>query len=484
MKIAFLVSEVAPYAKTGGLADVARALPPCLSRAGLDIAVFTPYYRDVKRKGLTLIKAADGLPLPWNGGTERFSVWADPTTPYPVCFIEHDGYFDRDGLYGDEGGDFPDNGERFAFFSRAVLEALKTLPFEADILHVNDWQTAIALAYLSQTALSDDAFYARMRSVCTIHNLAYQGLFAPAILETVALPGRLFEFENLEFWGQINFLKAGILYASAITTVSPRYSREIQTPEFGFGLDGLLRRRAADISGILNGVDYGEFDPGSDLSIPARYTPDDPAAKALCKRDLLKEFSLPISPRKDLPLIGLVTRLAGQKGVDILLDALGGIFALGAKIIILGEGDSALQNALLAARERYPSFLGIKIGFDEGLAHRIYAGIDLLLVPSRYEPCGLTQMYGLKYGAVPVVRATGGLDDSIEEFNLSSGTGTGFKFAEASAAGLIGAVRRALAAYDRKDIWSGIIRNGMTQDFSWARSAGRYIELYESVTAK
>ncbi|MGD0781617.1 MAG: glycogen synthase GlgA [Candidatus Aminicenantales bacterium] len=483
MKIAFLVSEIAPYSKTGGLADVAGALPLCLSRAGLEIAVFTPFYREVKRRGLTLVKAAEALALPWKGGIERFNVWADPTTPYPVCFIEHDGYFDRDGLYGAEDGDFPDNGERFAFFSRATLEALKVLPFEADIIHVNDWQTAPALAYLGQTALAEDSFFARMRSVCTIHNLAYQGLFPPAILETIGLPQRLFHLEALEFWGQVNFLKAGILYASAVTTVSPRYSREIQMPEFGFGLDGLLRRRTSDVSGILNGVDYSDWDPASDPRLPARYTPADPSGKAVNKRELLKEFGLPV-PRKDSPLLGLVTRLAGQKGVDILLDALGGIFALGAKIIILGAGDSALQNALLAARERYPSFLGVSIGFDDALSRRIYGGSDLLLMPSRFEPCGLTQMYGLKYGAVPVVRATGGLDDTVEDYDSSAGTGTGFKFAEASAAGLVGAVRRATSVYGRKSVWAGIVRNGMTRDFSWAHSAGRYVELYEALAAK
>jgi starch synthase len=483
MKIAFLVSEVAPYAKTGGLADVAGALPLYLSRAGLDVAVFAPFYREVKRKGLTLVKAADGLSLPWKGGIERFNVWADPVPDYPVCFIEHDGYFDREGLYGDAQGDYPDNGERFAFFCRAVLEALKALPFEADIIHVNDWQTAPALAYLTQTGLADDPFYARMRSVCTIHNLAYQGLFPPALLETIGLPDRLCRLEALEFWGRVNFLKAGILYAAAVTTVSPRYSREIQTPEFGFGLDGLLRRRAADLSGILNGVDYGGWDPAADPRLPARFTAADTSGKAVCKRELLKEFGLPV-PRKDMPLLGLVSRLAGQKGLDILIDSLGGIFALGAEIVVLGHGDTALQNALAAARGRFPSFLGLKICFDEDLAHRVYAGSDMLLVPSRFEPCGLTQMYGLRYGAVPIVRATGGLDDTVDEYDAASGTGTGFKFVEASAAGLVAAVRRAQAVYGRKNAWAGIVREGMARDFSWPRSAGRYIELYEALAAK
>jgi starch synthase len=480
MKIAFLAPEVAPYAKTGGLADVAGALPRCLSRAGLDITVFVPFYREVKRKGLTLVKALDGRPLLWKGGTERFHVWADPTTPYPVCFIEHDGYFDRDGLYGDAAGDFPDNGERFAFFARASLEALKALPFEADVVHVHDWQAAVALAYLRRT-LAEDEFYARMRSVCTIHNMAYQGLFPPGILDGIGLPGRLFHFDEMEFWGQVSFLKAGILYATAVTTVSPRYSREIQTPEFGFGLDGLLRKRTEDVSGILNGVDYSAWDPASDVLLPARYTAAEPAGKAVCKRELLKEFGLPV-PRKDGPVLGLVSRLVGQKGLDILLEALGGLLALGTRIVVLGAGDPTLQDALLAARERYPSFLGVKIGFDEGLAHRVYGGSDLLLVPSRFEPCGLNQMYGLKYGAVPVVRATGGLDDTIEEFDPATGTGTGFKFDEPTPAALVGAVRRAVGVYGRKTAWTQVLRNAMAADFSWDRSALRYAALYAKIT--
>jgi starch synthase len=465
------------------LADVAASLPAALSRMGLDIAVFAPYYRAVKQKSLTLVKAAEGLSLPWKGSREAFTVWADPTTPYPVCFVEHDGYFDRDGLYGDETGDYPDNGERFAYFSRAVLEALKVLPFEADILHVNDWQSAPALAYLTQTELADDPFYARMRTVCTIHNLGYQGLFPSEILETVGLPARLFHHEALEFWGRVGFLKAGILYASAVTTVSPRYSREIQTPEYGFGLDGLLRHRADDLSGILNGVDYAGWDPAADNHLPARYSSSDLSGKAICKKTLLKEFGLDES-RKEVPLLGLVTRLAGQKGLDILIEALGGIFALGAKVVLLGDGDPAVRNAILRARELFPSFLGLRLGFDEALAHRVYAGSDMLLVPSRFEPCGLAQMYAQRYGTAPIVRATGGLDDTVEEFDPVALNGTGFKFAEASGSALVDAVRRALSVYNRKTAWAALVREDMKRDFSWSVSAARYAALYENLAAK
>jgi starch synthase len=479
MKIAFLAPEVAPYAKTGGLADVAGALPPGLSRAGLDVTVFMPFYGEVKRKGLRLIKVLADQPLAWDGGTERFQVWADPTTPYPVCFIEHDGYFDRDGLYGDAAGDYPDNGERFAFFAKAAMESLKALPFEADIVHVHDWQAAMALAYLRRT-YADDPFYSRMRSVCTIHNLAYQGLFAPSILAAIGLPERLFHFEELEFWGRVSFLKAGIIYADAVTTVSPRYSREIQTPEFGFGLDGLLRTRTDRLLGILNGIDDSAWNPAADPLLPARYSAADPAGKALCKRELLKEFGLP-AMRKEQPVFGFVSRLVGQKGPDILVDALGGLLSLGARLVVLGEGDAALQNALLAARQRYPSFVGVKIGFDETLARRIFAGSDLLLIPSRFEPCGLTQMYGLKYGAVPLVRATGGLDDSIQEFDPAAGTGNGFKFEEAVPAALIAAARRAVAVYGQKPVWARIMANGMSADFSWERSTRLYADLYAQV---
>ncbi len=480
MKVAFLSSEVFPYAKTGGLADVSHALPTALARAGVDVAVFMPYYGDVKAKGLTLVKALDAQPLDWEGGQVAFSVWADPTTPYPVCFVEFDRYFERsDGgrLYGTPAGDFPDNGERFAFFSKAVLEALKALPFEADIIHANDWQTALAAAYLRKSG-AEDPFFARTRMVFTIHNLAYQGLFPPAILGPVGLPESLFRMEDLEFWGQVNFMKAGILYADAVTTVSPRYAREILTPEYGCGLDGLLRARAEALSGILNGIDAEAWNPASDRRLAAPFSAADPSGKAACKKDLLAAMGLP-PLRRDGPVLGLVSRLAEQKGIDILLGALDGLFVLGARVVLLGTGSPVWEAALRQAQDRFPSYFGLRIGFDDDLARKIFAGSDLFLIPSRYEPCGLTQMIAMAYGTIPVARATGGLDDSIQVYDPATKTGNGFKFEAPEPAALVDAVRRAVRALASAPDHEALIRNAMRADFSWDGPARRYLALYE-----
>ncbi len=482
MKVAFLASEAAPYAKTGGLADVAQSLPAALSAAGQDVAVFMPFYGSVRAAGRRLVKAVDGLPIAWRGETTRLTVWADPSTPYPVCFVEHPGYFERPdgaGLYGTPAGDYPDNGLRFAFLARAVLEALQALPFEADVLHANDWQTALAPAYLRHV-LAGDSFYDRIRSVYTIHNLAYQGLFPPSILAEVGLPERLFRMEDMEFWGQASFMKAGILYADAITTVSPRYSREILTPELGQGLDGLLRVRAGALSGIRNGIDRGAWDPSSDKSLAAPFSAADPSGKAACRGDLLQAFGLPPG-RRDEPVAGLVARLAGQKGIDTLVEAMDGIMALGVKLVILGTGDPRLEAALRAARDRYPSFLGLKLGFDEVLARKIYAGSDLFLLPSRYEPCGLTQMLAMAYGSVPVARATGGLDDTIQSYDASAKTGTGFKYDAPEAEALIDAVRRCVRALRSKADREALVRNVLAADFSWSEPAAAYEALYRKI---
>jgi starch synthase len=484
MKIAFLSSEVAPYAKTGGLADVAQALPAALDRAGLEIAVFMPFYDVVKAAGRRLVKALEGHPLSWRGETVGLTVWADPTTPYPVCFIEQARYFEHagaGGLYGTPAGDYADNGERFAFFCRAVLEALKALPFEADIVHANDWQSALAPAYLRHV-LAEDPFFARTRTVFTIHNLAYQGLFPPAVLAEAGLPDRLFRMEDLEFWGQVSFMKAGILYADAVTTVSRRYSREIQTPEYGRGLDGLLRSRAGALSGIRNGLDADFWNPASDGAIAAPFSGSDPAGKAACKRDLLEAFSLP-SSRRDAPVLGLVTRLATQKGLDLLIGALDGIMALGVQVVILGTGDPDLEAALRAARERYPSFLGLRLAFDERLARKVYAGSDLFLIPSRYEPCGLTQMIAMAYGSVPVARATGGLDDTVLAYDAATKTGSGFKFIAPAPEALLDAVKRALRCLASPPDRAALIKNAMSADFSWREPAGEYQALYQELLA-
>jgi starch synthase len=482
MKIAFFVSEATPYAKTGGLADVAGALPHALSKSGAEVKVFLPLYRDVRQKGIPLLKKADRLTFAWAGQPETFALWESLEGGASVYFIDKPALYDREGLYGTPAGDYPDNGQRFGFFSRAALEALKALDFAPDVLHVHDWQASIALAYL-KTAYADDPFFRSTRTLATIHNLAYQGLFEKSVLAEIGLPESLTGMDGLEFFGKVSFLKAGILYATALSTVSHRYSLEIQTPEFGCGLDGLLRPRSESLAGILNGVDYGSWDPSVDRDIPADFGPGRIQGKGVCKKALLKEFGLP-ADGKDLPIIGMVTRLAGQKGLDLVIEALGSLFALGVKLVVLGTGDAGIQRSLESARRRFPSFFGLNIGFDEKLARRIYAGSDMFLIPSRYEPCGLTQMYSLKYGTVPVVRATGGLDDSIQEFDPSENLGNGFKFADYAAAALLDAVKKAVRIYERPDAWAKIRANAMACDFSWMRAAQEYALLYKSLAGR
>jgi len=479
MKIAFLASEVIPFAKTGGLADVAGALPKVLGRRGADVRVFLPYYRGVKRNAPAL-SGSVAFDLDWAGRRERIQVLEHRADGFAVHFVVHDGYFDREFLYGTAAGDYPDNGERFAFFCRAAFEAMRVLGFAPDVIHGHDWQAATAFAYLRH-ASAGDPFFARTGTLFTIHNLAYQGLFERGILARIGLPESLFNMHDLEFFGRVNYLKAGILYADAVSTVSPRYSREIQIPEFGCGLDGLLRSRADRLFGLLNGVDYADWNPATDARLPARYDLRDLGGKRTCRAALLREFGLPAGPRP--PVIGMVTRLAGQKGLDIVCEALEGLFGLGTLLVILGTGDAKIQAFLEAAARKRPDRLGLRIAFDDRIARLIYAGSDLFLIPSRYEPCGLTQMYSLKYGTVPVVRATGGLDDSIREFDPASGTGTGFKFEAATPAALLGAVGKALAVRADVAYWVQLVRNGMAEDFSWDRSAAAYLGLYEKLAA-
>lgn len=479
MRIAFLASEVIPFAKTGGLADVAGALPKVLGRRGADVHVFLPYYRAV-RSAAPAISGSAAFDLERAGRRERIEVLEHRAEGFTAHFVVHDGYFDRDFLYGPATGDYPDNGERFAFFSRAALEAMRALGFSPDVIHGHDWQAATAFAYLRRT-LAGDPFFARAGTLFTIHNLAYQGLFERGVLARIGLPEALFNMHDLEFFGRVNFLKAGILYADAVSTVSPRYSREIQTPEFGCGLDGLLRTRADKLFGLLNGVDYAAWDPATDSRLPARYDLRDLGGKRTCRAALLREFGLPAGPRP--PVVGMVTRLAGQKGLDIVCEALDGLFGLGCILVVLGTGDAKIQAFLEAAARKRPDRLGLRIAFDDRLARLIYAGSDLFLIPSRYEPCGLTQMYSLKYGTVPVVRATGGLDDTIREFDPASGTGTGFKFEAATAGALLGSVGKALEVRSDVAYWLQLVRNGMAEDFSWDRSAAAYLELYEKLSA-
>ncbi len=479
MNIALISSEVAPFAKTGGLADVTGALPKYLAELGAAVRVFLPYYRCVRNRAQEFLlgRILPAVETDWSGRKQSFSVWESRRDGFSAYFIDKPEFFDRDGLYGTSVADYPDNADRFGFFSKACLEAMKTLSFKPDVIHAHDWQSALVLAF-KRFAYGQDPFFARTKSLFTIHNMGYQGLFDRKVLDRVGLPASLFTMEDLEFYGRANFLKAGILYGDAVSTVSVRYSQEIQTKEYGCGLEGLLRSRSSVLSGVLNGVDYASWNPETDGHLAARYRSDDLRGKALCRQDLLKAMGLSAKGR---PVVGMVTRLAAQKGLDILVEALDALWATGLVLIILGTGDAAIERSLSRAAQAHPAQLGLKLGFDDALAHKIYAGCDFLLIPSRYEPCGLTQMYALKYGTVPVVRATGGLEDTIREFDTVGKQGNGFKFRDYSAAELVKAMERGLAIRENKPDWRILRRNAMACDFSWNRSAREYLRLFKSL---
>lgn len=471
MNILLAASEVVPYAKTGGLADVAGALPKALARLGHKVRVVMPRYN------LEKIEAnANALPgelvVPFNLGDHRVRVFVDSSAEVPVYFIDAPEYFSRGKLYGE-----PDDAERFAFFSRAILEFAKALGEHIDVIHLNDWMTGLVGAYLKTVYASDPAFDGT-RTLFTVHNIAFHGLFSPEQLAAFGLPGWVYRAEGgLEFYGLGSALKAGLVFSDAISTVSPRYSREIQTPEFGERFDGLLRARRNDLFGILNGVDYDEWDPVNDKHIVRNYSPEDISGKRECKRDLLRAFELP--DNLDRPLIGCISRLSDQKGFDLILQIADRMLERGAAFILLGSGSEAYERAFLALRDARRSQVAIYLGFSNELAHKIEAGSDMFLMPSRFEPCGLNQMYSLRYGTVPIVRAAGGLDDTIESFDRTTMRGNGFKFEEYRADSLLEKIQEATELYAERDLWRTLMLNGMRADFSWDVSARRYIELYQ-----
>lgn len=482
MKILFASSEVAPYAKTGGLADVSGALPSALASLGHKVMVVMPLYQMVRKGPFSLKSLEKELALPFQDKTssERpFFLEQEPNLT--VYFIPRDEFFGRSQLYGTPQGDFPDNAERFIFFCRGVIHLCQSLGFKPDILHCNDWATALIPVYL-KTLYRNDEFFRSTQTVLTIHNLAYQGIFPRKYLELSGLPQDLFSIRGLEFFGQINFLKGGIYFSSLITTVSEKYAQEIMTPEFGCGLDGVLRDREGDVFGVLNAADYKEWNPETDPHIASRYSAKDLAGKQMCKEELMEIFRLKGCP--ETPILGLVTRLAGQKGLDILLESLDEILGLDIFLALLGRGDEKYEREFEELGRKHLGQLGVRIAFDNALAHKIEAGSDLFLMPSRYEPCGLNQMYSLKYGTIPVVRATGGLDDTVKEFDPAAKKGNGFKFTEYSSQALLASLKRALNVYQDKKLWKRLVQNAMKEDFSWKKSARRYERLYRMALAK
>lgn len=481
LRVLFVTSEEVPFAKVGGLADVSRSLPKALSAMGHEVRVVLPYYKSTSRQKLKLVTEAKNVKDSLSGRFSGFNVFSEYSEGVTTYFIDKKIYFKRKHIYGTELGDYPDNALRFGFFSKAVLALIKKLPFTPDIIHTNDWQTALVPYYL-KFKFDKGKTFGGIKTLFTIHNMAYQGIFNRRFMKLLGIAPEFFSDQRLEFFGKISFMKSGILYSDAINTVSRSYAREILTYEYGSGLDGLLNKFKHKLFGIPNGVDYGIWDPAMDKLIARNYGPDSIENKKDCKIDLLKEAGLSVSENK--PVLGVITRFTYQKGMDILARAIDDIIKLDVAMVILGSGEAYYNRLFRNISARYPDKIYFCQEFNDKLAHKIEAGSDIFLMPSRYEPCGLNQMYSIKYGTVPVVRATGGLDDVVIDFDSDMGKGNGFKFVAAEKDELVSALRRALLVYGNKDLWGKLMRNGMSYDFSWTRSAREYVDLYRRILAE
>ena len=481
MNVLLVSSEAVPFAKTGGLADVAGALPMYLSKLGINASLVMPLYAKVTQAGVKLTKMKPVLSIRIGDKVYAGSIWESklPGSETPVYFIENKEFFNRPELYGEKGTDYTDNCHRFVFFCRAVLKTIKALGLAVDVLHVNDWQTGLIPVYL-KTLYADDPAVRDIATLYTVHNLAYQGLFWHWDLPLTGLSWDLFNWTELEFFGKLSFMKAGLTFADALSTVSKQYAREIQTEEYGCGLEGVLTQRRDVLFGVVNGVDYNVWNPEVDELIPANYSVDDLRGKTTCKSALQMEQGLPV--REDVPLIGLISRLADQKGFDILAEIFDDLMGFDLQFVLLGTGMPKYHEMFETLAKKYPEKLAVVLGFDNALAHRIEAASDMYLMPSTYEPCGLNQIYSLKYGAVPIVRETGGLKDTITnvtDATLKNGTATGFSFRVYKSAALLEAIKRALACYSQKKTWTKLVANCMRQDWSWERAAREYVEIYK-----
>jgi len=483
LKILFVTSEAVPFAKTGGLADVAGALPKSLQAMGCEVKVMMPYYRMVKNSGLPHQYMGEEIEVSLGEEKLKADIYQGHLNQdIPIYFIGREEFFDREYLYSTPKGDYFDNAERFIFFSKAILNFCQRSGFSPDIIHHHEWQTGLIPAYL-KSASQNDPFYSQTAAVFTIHNIAYQGLFKKEKFWLTGLPTEMYNPEGIEFWERINFMKAGIVYADAVNTVSKKYSEEIQTPEYGYGLEGILRKRKESLFGILNGVDYEDWDPSHDPHLIARYDLKNISGKRECKKDLLKEFHLPPS-LENAPLFAMISRLADQKGFDLLMEILQPLFALDIGFVLLGTGEQKYHDLFTQVAQKYPEKAGIRIAYDDRLAHKIEGGADFFLMPSKYEPCGLNQIYSLKYGTIPVVRATGGLDDTILHYDPASKKGNGFKFTRYDAKEFLNTIKGAIGFYSQPGHWKQLLQNAMTADFSWKRSAEAYLQLYRKALEK
>jgi starch synthase len=472
MRILLASSEVYPYSKTGGLGDAVGALGKALAAAGHRVGIITPLYRGIREQliGLRRVDWEFDIPL----GSKRIGadlLALDVSDRLTIYFIDKPIYFDRAGIYNENGADYSDNAERFIFLSKCVAHLAHHLPLMPEVLHLHDWPVGMA-ALMVQHEAKTSLWENRPRICFTIHNLAYQGVFPADTFSLLNLPLGWHNPDTTEFYGKINCLKAGIACADVVTTVSPRYAREITTQEYGAGLDGLLRKRQNVLNGILNGVDYEEWNTTSNPHLATAFSADNVAGKVVCKSALQQYFGLPIDP--DAPIFGSVTRLADQKGIDLLIGALDEVLDAKMQFVLLGSGNRNYEQALNELSAKYASKVGVKIGYDHGLAHQIEAGCDFFIMPSRFEPCGLNQLYSLRYGTVPIVRRTGGLDDTVIDAVDGGIAANGIKFNDPTTAGLVKAIHKALTLYDKKELLNGYRANGFAADFSWAKAVAGY----------
>jgi starch synthase len=485
VRILFIASEAVPFVKTGGLADVVGALPRVLHEMGHDVRIVLPRYGDMDSR-FRLLPLMPEMKVRWGDSTLQGSILRCdyPGSRMPVYFIDEPSFSWRKGIYGTGKTDFPDNDRRFAFFSMAALWLLKGLDWQPDVIHANDWQTGLVPVLLRyHEELRIDPFFQPIRTVFAVHNMAYQGNFDKFLVPSIGLPWDVFTQDGMEFYGRASFLKAGLAFADAIVTVSPTYAREIQTEELGAGMDGVLTQRRDRLHGIMNGIDTLEWNPAADPALPAHFTAVDPAPKAQCKAALQRECGLAVNPK--VLLIGMASRLVQQKGFHLVVEALDDLLKLPAQFVLLGSGEEEYEQAFLAASKAHPDRFHTRIGYDVPFSHRLIAGADAFLMPSLFEPCGLTQLYSLHYGTLPIVRHTGGLADSVvgpTPSAVAEGCANGFTFDKPTAEDLLAAVRQAITVWQDQSTWRQLMRNGMTQDWSWHRSAQKYLGLYEQVT--
>jgi starch synthase len=487
VRVVYLSSEVVPFAKTGGLADIAGAIPKSLQKLGVEITVIMPLYGIIKENKYPLVKTDIQFEVKIGDKLKSGYVYKGfmPDSKVPVYFLDNEQYYGRNGLYNypETTKDFEDNSERFIFLSQGALEVINKLNIYPDIVHCNDWQTGLVPVYL-KTIYARKECFKNTKTILTIHNIAYQGLFWHWDMKLTGLDWGLFNLKQLEFYGKLNFLKGGIVFSDLINTVSKTYAKEIQTPEYGEGLDGVLRDRSKDLYGIINGVDYSIWNPETDKFVIANYGVKNLSGKQLCKKALQNKFRL---PERNIPVVGMITRLTDQKGLDLVVDKFQDLMKADLQFVLLGTGEQKYQELFQTYANKYPAKVAVKLNFDECSAHEIEAGSDMFLMPSRFEPCGLNQLYSLKYGTVPIVRSTGGLADTITDvrsYPITNGKANGFLFKEYNSDLLLATIIRALDSFKNKTRWTKLMISGMSQDWSWDMSAREYIALYKKIVKR